>query len=193
MAPAPGHSLLLVVLGVLALGHLAGGQLSSTLILAQDNAVRSCRCPSDIRDYCDYSLASLLCAATTVRPLAPSGRLTVWFTCSAALGLLLNFTRDLRLSLCSEHTLPARSLALCGLELLRVTVPAQAWRPKAPHSLLLLREPREQPPERPAGPSRSDIALLDTGLFNRGSSLKAYSAGTFPSLSGFGASPSVSN
>lgn len=163
--------------------------------------MRSCRCPGDIRD-CDYSLASLLCRCHGARPPAPCGRLPVWFTHSAALGLRLNFTlvRDLRLSLCSAHTLPARCLALCSLERLRVTIAAQAGHPAAPQSLLLLREPREQHPERPAGPSCADIALLDTGLFNRGSGLKAYSvqivcdiAGSFPCLSDLGASLSVSN
>ncbi|XP_054431937.1 polycystin-1-interacting protein 1 [Pteronotus mesoamericanus] len=202
MAPASGHSLLLLIsmLGVLALDRWARGQRNSTLIFTRENSIRKCSCPADIRD-CDYSLASLLCRCRTALPAAEEpassgGPLTVWFTDSSALGLLLNFTlvRDLKLSLCGVNTLPAEYLAVCGLERLRVS--AEAKRPAPGRSLLIHHEVREQP----AAHSCAYVSFLDMALFNRESSLKSYSienvasiSSNFPRFSDFKAFPILSN
>lgn len=129
---SPGHSLLLVVLGVPALDHPARGQLSRTLILTQDT-VRSCRSlPGDIRDG-DCGLAAC-CAPAAACPSgspAPPAGPPADLHAGPGPGALAG----------QPHTLPARSLALCGLEGPRVTIAAQAGRPAAPQSLLLPREP----------------------------------------------------
>lgn len=190
------------MLGVLALGRFTRGRHSSTLIFIKEDTVRKCSCPAAVRD-CDYSLASLLCRCRAALPVAGepasySGHLTVWFTDSSALGLLLNFTlvRDLKLSLCSASTLPTEYLAVCGLERLRIHT--EAKRPE--QSLLLHGEPRERPTRHAGWQPCADVSFLDMALFNRESSLRSYSvenvaniAGHFPYFSHFGTFPSLSN
>ncbi|KAJ8792343.1 hypothetical protein J1605_019899 [Eschrichtius robustus] len=184
MAPPSGCSLLVIgALGVFALDCFARAQQNSTLIFTKENTIRKCSCSADIRD-CDYSLANLMCSCKTVLPLAVeqssyNDHLTIWFTDTSALGLLLNFTlvRDLKLSLCSTNILPTEYLAICGLKRLRIST--EAKHPSPEQSLLI----------------HDDMAL-----FNRESSLKSYSiansagmAGNFPSFSYFKTFPILSN
>lgn len=210
MAPPAGHGLLpVLVLGTFALDRFARGQENGTLIFTKENAIRSCSCSAGVRD-CDYSLANLMCSCHTVSPFAAeptsySGHLTVWFTDTSALGLLLNFTwvRDLKLSLCGTNTLPTEYLAVCGLKRLRVH--SEAKHP-SPEQSLLLRSggdsgPREQPVLSHTGQHTCRyVSFLDMTLFNRASSLKSYSienvAGTannFPDFSPFKSFPILSN
>ncbi|XP_029794902.1 uncharacterized protein C21orf62 homolog [Suricata suricatta] len=210
MAPRSGPGLLLTsALGILVLDCVTGGQKTSTLIFTKENTIRNCSCPADVWD-CDYSLANLMCSCNTVLPAAVeqasySDRLTVWFTDASALGLLLNFTlvRDLKLSLCSPNTLPSQYLAICGLRRLRIRAEARWLVPE--QSLLIDHsregEPRENPVGFPGGWQMCMyVSFLDMALFNRKSSLKAYSienvantAKSFPHFSYFEAFPILSN
>ncbi|KAM4887458.1 exosomal polycystin-1-interacting protein [Thomomys bottae] len=210
MAPPSSRYLLLVsALGVFALDPFTEGQENSTLIFTKENTIRNCSCPADIRD-CDYSLANLICSCKTVLPYAVeqtsySGHLTIWFTDTSALGRLLNFTlvQDLKLSLCSSHTLPTEYLAVCGLRRLRVNT--EARRPFTEQSLLI----RSGENGHSTGASVSlhkswrtcmFISFLDMALFNRDSSLKSYSidnvssiASDFPDFFYFKTFPMPSN
>ncbi|XP_077621548.1 exosomal polycystin-1-interacting protein [Crocuta crocuta] len=210
MAPPSGHSLLLTsALGLLVLDCFTGGQKNSTLIFTKENTIRNCSCAADVRD-CDYSLANLMCSCNTVLPAAIeqasyNDRLTIWFTDASALGLLLNFTlvRDLKLSLCGPNTLPTEYLAICGLKRLRISTEAQ--RPAPDQSLLIdhgrENEPREKPVRLPRGwQTCMYVSFLDMALFNRKSSLKAYSienvantANSLPHFSYFETFPILSN
>ncbi|XP_019518362.1 PREDICTED: uncharacterized protein C21orf62 homolog [Hipposideros armiger] len=210
MAPPSGHSLLLIsMLGILALDCFTSGQKNSTLIFTKENTIRNCSCSADIRD-CDYSLASLMCSCKTVLPFAVErtsykGRLTIWFTDTSALGLLLNFTlvQDLKLSLCSTNTLPAEYLAICGLKRLRINTKAK--HPSPEQSLLIHsgedREPRDKPLLSHTGwQTCTYVSFLDLALFNRESSLKSFSiddvasmANNFPYFSHFKTFPILSN
>ncbi|KAM9201021.1 exosomal polycystin-1-interacting protein [Dugong dugon] len=191
MAPPSRHCLLLVsTLGILALGSFTKGQKNSTLIFTKENTIRNCSCSADIRD-CDYSLANLVCSCETVLPLLvqqPSyhGHLTIWFTDTSALGLLLNFTlvQDLKLSLCSTNTLPPEYLAIWGLKRLRIN--AEAKHPLAEQSLLI-HNGDSKSKEKPMSmhkdwPTCMYISFLDMALFNRESSLKSYSIANIASI-----------
>ncbi|XP_058379007.1 uncharacterized protein C21orf62 homolog [Diceros bicornis minor] len=210
MAPPSGHSPFLIsALGIFVLGCFTRGQKNSTLIFTKENTIRNCSCSADIRD-CDYSLANLMCSCKTVLPFAVertsyNGRLTIWFTDTSALGLLLNFTqvRDLKLSLCSTNTLPTEYLAICGLKRLRVST--EAKRPSPEQSLLIHDGGESAPREKPmllhkGWQACMYISFLDMALFNRESSLKSYSienvasiANNFPHFSYFKTFPFLSN
>ncbi|NP_001157168.1 uncharacterized protein C21orf62 homolog isoform X1 [Sus scrofa] len=210
MAPPSGHLFLLMgALGVLAFDGFTGAQKNSTLIFTKENTIRNCSCSADIRD-CDYSLANLMCSCKTVLPLAVQhtsyrDRLTIWFTDTSALGLLLNFTLvpDLKLSLCGTNTLPTEYLAICGLKRLRVSTEAKH---SSPEQSLLIHDGGEcQSREKPVGshqggPTCTYISFVDMALFNRESSLKSYSienfasvASNFPDFSYFKTVPILSN
>ncbi|XP_014683081.3 exosomal polycystin-1-interacting protein isoform X2 [Equus asinus] len=154
MAPPSGHSLLLIsALGIFALDCFTRGQKNSTLIFTKENTIRNCSCSAGIPD-CDYSLANLMCSCKTVLPFAVertsySGHLTIWFTDTSALGLLLNFTlvRDLKLSLCSTNTLPTEYLAICGLKRLRIST--EAKQPSPEQSLVIHNGGESKPREKP--------------------------------------------
>ncbi|XP_004675411.1 PREDICTED: uncharacterized protein C21orf62 homolog [Condylura cristata] len=209
MAQPSGRSLLISLLGIFALDSFAGAQRNRTLIFTKDSAIRNCSCSADIRD-CDYGLANLLCSCRTVLPSAVegasySGHLTIWFTDTSALSLLLNFTlvQDLKLSLCSSNTLPTEYLAICGLKRLRIK--AEAKRPAPEQSLLLHDGGDSDSGEKPLWLSEGwhtcmYISFLDMALFNRESSLKSYStanvasiANNFPHFSFFKTFPVPSN
>ncbi|KAB0355378.1 exosomal polycystin-1-interacting protein [Muntiacus reevesi] len=192
MAPPSGHSFLLIsALGVFALDCFTRAQRNGTLIFTKENTIRKCICSADVRD-CDYSLANLMCSCRTMLPLAVeqmshSDRLTIWFTDTSALGLLLNFTlvRDLKLSLCSTNTLPTEYLAVCGLERLRVSMEAKH---PSPEQTLLIHDGREsETREKPmllqqGWQTCTYISFLDMALFNRESALKSYSVANSASL-----------
>uniref|UniRef100_A0A8C6FVB2 Exosomal polycystin 1 interacting protein n=1 Tax=Moschus moschiferus TaxID=68415 RepID=A0A8C6FVB2_MOSMO len=192
MAPPSGHSFFLIgALGVFALNCFTRAQRNGTLIFTKENTIRKCSCSADIRD-CDYSLANLMCSCKTVLPLAIeqmsySDRLTIWFTDTSALGLLLNFTlvRDLKLSLCSTNTLPTEYLAICGLKRLRVST--EAKHPSPEQSLLIHDGGESESREKPILLQRGwqtcmYISFLDMALFNRESALKSYSVANSASV-----------
>ncbi|XP_064129264.1 polycystin-1-interacting protein 1 [Loxodonta africana] len=210
MAPPSRRCLLLVIaLGILAFGHFTKGQKNSTLIFTKENTIRNCSCSADIRD-CDYSLANLVCSCKTILPLSAEktsyhGHLTIWFTDTSALGLLLNFTlvQDLKLSLCSTNTLPPEYLAIWGLKRLRIN--AEAKHPLPEQSLLIHSGGESESKEKPVSlhkdwPTCMYISFLDMALFNRESSLKSYSianvastANNFPYFPYFKSVPIPSN
>nr|XP_025840975.1 uncharacterized protein C21orf62 homolog [Vulpes vulpes]XP_025840976.1 uncharacterized protein C21orf62 homolog [Vulpes vulpes] len=210
MAPPSGHSLLLTsALGIFIFHCFTRGQKNSTLIFTKENIIRNCSCSADVQD-CDYSLANLMCSCKTVLPFAIEqtsydGHLTIWFTDTSALGLLLNFTlvRDLKLSLCGTNTLPTEYLAICGLKRLRIN--AKARGPSLEQSLLIYNNGESEPREKimllhKGWQTCMYISFLDMALFNRKSSLKAYSienvasiANTFPYFSYFETIPILSN
>uniref|UniRef100_A0A8C3VSJ2 Exosomal polycystin 1 interacting protein n=1 Tax=Catagonus wagneri TaxID=51154 RepID=A0A8C3VSJ2_9CETA len=210
MAPPSGHRFLLMgALGVLALDCFTRAQKNSTLIFTKENVIRNCSCSADIRD-CDYSLANLMCSCRTVLPFAIqqtsySDHLTIWFTDTYALGLLLNFTLvpDLKLSLCSTNTLPTEYLAICGLK--RLCISTEAKYPSPEQSLLIHDGGERQSGEKPMGSHKGwqtcmYISFVDMALFNRESSLKSYSiesfasvANNFPYFSYFKTFPILSN
>ncbi|KAI5933550.1 exosomal polycystin-1-interacting protein [Manis javanica] len=210
MAPPSGPSLLLIsTLSIFTLNSFTRGQKNSTLIFTKENTIRNCSCSADIRD-CDYSLANLMCSCKTVLPFAGerasySGHLTIWFTDTSALGLLLNFTlvRDLKLSLCSTNTLPTEYLAICGLRRLRINT--EAKQSSLEQSLLLYSSGENETREKPMLLHKDwqtcmYISFLDMALFNRESSLKSYSienvasiANKFPSFSYFNTFPVLRN
>ncbi|XP_006216083.1 exosomal polycystin-1-interacting protein [Vicugna pacos] len=210
MALPSGRSLLLIgALGIFALECFPRAQRNSTLIFTKENTIRNCSCSADIRD-CDYSLANLMCSCKTVLPFAVEqtsydDHLTIWFTDTTALGLLLNFTqvRDLKLSLCSATTLPTEYLAICGLKRLRINT--EAKRPSPEQSLLIHDGGESESREKPMLPHEGwqncmYISFLDMALFNRDSSLKSYSienfasmANNFPYFSYFKTFPILSN
>ncbi|XP_012882931.1 PREDICTED: uncharacterized protein C21orf62 homolog [Dipodomys ordii] len=192
MAPPSSLCLLLFsALGVFALDHFMKGQKNSTLIFTKENTIRNCSCPADIQD-CDYSLANLICSCKTILPSAAeqtsySGHLTIWFTDTSALGRLLNFTlvQDLKLSLCSSHTLPTEYLAVCGLRRLRINT--EAKHAFAEQSLLIHSGGNGCSKETPellhkGWQTCMFISFLDMALFNRDSSLKSYSVENISSI-----------
>ncbi|XP_003797113.1 uncharacterized protein C21orf62 homolog [Otolemur garnettii] len=210
MARPPGHCLLLIcALGIFVGNHFAAGQRNSTLIFTRENTIRNCSCSADIRD-CDYSLANLMCSCKTVLPFAVeqtsySGHLTIWFTDTSVLGRLLNFTlvQDLKLSLCSTNTLPTEYLAICGLKRLRVNT--EAKQPFPEQSLLVHSGADSDSKLQPMSLGKGwqtcmYVTFLDMALFNRDSSLRAYSienvasiANNFPDFSYFKTFPMPSN
>ncbi|XP_007939471.1 uncharacterized protein C21orf62 homolog [Orycteropus afer afer] len=185
MAPPSAHCLLLIsVLGLFAFGHFTKGWKNSTLIFTKENTIRNCSCPADIQD-CDYSLANLMCSCKTVLPFSVEdtnyhGHLTIWFTDTSTLGLLLNFTlvQDLKLSLCSTNTLPTEYLAIWGLKRLRINM--EAKHPLSEQSLLIHNSGESEYKEKSVSLHKDwqtcmYISFLDMALFNRESPLKSYS------------------
>ncbi|XP_030058383.1 exosomal polycystin-1-interacting protein [Microcaecilia unicolor] len=172
------------------------GQKNSTLIFTKDNNIRNCSCASDIRD-CDYSLANLICSCKTVLQQtisratpgpSYSSDLTLWFSDTAALSLLLNFTsvHNLKLSLCGTAPLPSEYLAVLGLRRLRIHSSAAI---NAPDQSLIIHNMSNRITKDGSDmePSKSKnlfyISYLDTALFNGYSSLKSYSVVNVSSIS----------
>ncbi|MEE6468009.1 hypothetical protein FKM82_008140 [Ascaphus truei] len=188
------HLLLLGVLGFCTIKNLVNSQ-NSTLIFAKDNNIRNCSCSTDIRN-CDYSLANLMCNCKTVlfhtidrtvSKLSYSGDLTVWFTDTATLGQLLNFTfvHDLKLSLCGAAPLPTEYLAILGLRHLRVQADAAAHLPE--QSLTIYNNSDKKAKDTPSFLPREKrslfyVSYLDTSLFNGLSLLKSYSVENVSSI-----------
>ncbi|XP_006886858.1 PREDICTED: uncharacterized protein C21orf62 homolog [Elephantulus edwardii] len=201
-------SLLISAMGMFALSYFTKGQENTTLIFTKESTIRNCSCSADIQD-CDYSLANLMCSCKTILPFAIEqtsyhGRLTIWFTDTSALGLLLNFTlvQDLKLSLCSTNTLPAEYLAIWGLKTLRINTEAKH---PLPEQSLLIYKGKSEAKEKPESlqndwQTSRYISFLDTALFNKDSSLKSYSIenvssiiNNFPYFSYFETIPIPSN
>nr|XP_033803539.1 uncharacterized protein C21orf62 homolog [Geotrypetes seraphini]XP_033803540.1 uncharacterized protein C21orf62 homolog [Geotrypetes seraphini]XP_033803541.1 uncharacterized protein C21orf62 homolog [Geotrypetes seraphini] len=164
------------------------GQKNTTLIFAKDDNIRNCSCATDIRD-CDYSLANLVCSCKTVLQQAISratpgpsysSDLTLWFSDTTSLSLLLNFTsvHNLKLSLCGTTPLPSVYLAVLGLRRLRIHSSAAT---AAPDQSLVIHNlsDRITKDESDLEPRESKnlfyISYLDTALFNGHSLLKSYS------------------
>ncbi|KFP79251.1 Uncharacterized protein C21orf62, partial [Apaloderma vittatum] len=166
--------------------HITGGFMRSqnhTLIFTKENTIRNCSCSVDIRD-CDYCLANLMCNCKTVLPSTMvkttyNSHLTIWFTDTSLLEILLNFTKvwDLKLSFCGTAPLPTEYLAIWGLRKLRV----KKVKGRFPEQSVTIYSGNNNEKEDLLAVHNKDrqmlvyISFLDTSLFNGYSLLKSYS------------------
>ncbi|XP_019381084.1 PREDICTED: uncharacterized protein C21orf62 homolog [Gavialis gangeticus] len=185
------HLLLIGFLGICIINSFASSQKNHTLIFTRESTIRNCSCSTDIRD-CDYSLANLMCNCKTVLPYtidrASYNRdLTVWFTDTSMLGMLLNFTvvHDLKLSLCGTTPLPAEYLAIWGLQKLRINSEVKG---QFPEQTLTIYNNSDHEMRDELQVLHKDrhmflyISVLDTSLFNGYSLLKSYSVENVSSI-----------
>ncbi|XP_010583556.1 exosomal polycystin-1-interacting protein [Haliaeetus albicilla] len=184
--PALSFWLALILAGFLGI-HITGSfvrsQKNHTLIFTKENTIRNCSCSADIRD-CDYCLANLMCNCKTVLPSTMekttyNSHLTIWFTDTSVLEMLLNFTRvwDLKLSFCGTAPLPTEYLAIWGLRKLRV----KKVKGRFPEQSVTIYSSSSNEKENSLAVHNKDrqmlvyISFLDTSLFNGYSLLKSYS------------------
>ncbi|XP_051500044.1 uncharacterized protein C21orf62 homolog [Apus apus] len=195
-------------LGVHITGSFVRSQKNHTLIFTKENTIRNCSCSADIRD-CDYCLANLMCNCKTVLPSTMekttySSHLTIWFTDTSVLEMLLNFTRvwDLKLSFCGTTPLPTEYLAIWGLRKLQVN----KVKGRFPEQSVTIYSSRNNKKADSFALHNKDsqmlvyISFLDTSLFNGYSLLKSYSVENvssimehFPSLLYSDVSPTSDN
>lgn len=161
--------------------RLVRSQKNDTLIFTKENTIRNCSCSTDIRD-CDYCLANLMCNCRTVLPSTMekttyNSHLTIWFTDTSVLEMLLNFTRvrDLKLSFCGTTPLPTEHLTIWGLRKLQVKgpFPEQSVTIYSKDSLVVHNKDRQMVVY---------VSFLDTSLFNGYSLLKSYSVENVSSI-----------
>ncbi|KAM6100408.1 exosomal polycystin-1-interacting protein isoform 1-T7 [Theristicus caerulescens] len=170
-------------LGIHITGSFVRSQKNHTLIFAKENTIRNCSCSADIRD-CDYCLANLMCNCKTVLPSTMekttyNSHLTIWFTDTSVLEMLLNFTRvwDLKLSFCGTTPLPTEYLAIWGLRKLRIN----KVKGRFPEQSVTIYSSSNNEKEDSLAVHNKDrqmlvyISFLDTSLFNGYSLLKSYS------------------
>ncbi|XP_054126211.1 LOW QUALITY PROTEIN: uncharacterized protein C21orf62 homolog [Melozone crissalis] len=129
--PAFSICLALILAGFLGI-HISfvRSQKNHTLIFTKENTNHNCSCSVPTRD-CNYCLANLVCNCKTVLLSTMekntgkkyNSHLTIWFTHTSVLEMVLNFTktyRDLKLSFCSTTPLPVEYLGVWGLRKLHV-------------------------------------------------------------------------
>ncbi|KAM7129916.1 exosomal polycystin-1-interacting protein [Ciconia maguari] len=178
-------------LGIHITGTFVRSQKNHTLIFTKENTIRNCSCSVDIRD-CDYCLANLMCNCKTVLPSTMekttyNSHLTIWFTDTSVLEMLLNFTRvwDLKLSFCGTTPLPTEYLAIWGLRKLWVNK-VKGQFPE--QSVTIYSSSSNNEKEDPLAVHSKDrqmlvyISFLDTSLFNGYSLLKSYSVENVSSI-----------
>ncbi|XP_034971533.1 uncharacterized protein C21orf62 homolog [Zootoca vivipara] len=182
---AHGHHLFLVGFLGFCLDSFVQGQKNNTLIFTKETTIRNCTCPDDISDNdCDYSLANLICNCKTVLPYTIDksyyNNLTIWFTETSMLRMLLNFTAvyDLKLSLCGRIPLSAKFLTIWGLR--RLQIKSEINGQIREQSLTIYSSHDNEAQGKLKMPCRDRnmityIAVLDTSLFNGYSPLKSYS------------------
>ncbi|KAM6439045.1 exosomal polycystin-1-interacting protein [Rhynochetos jubatus] len=177
-------------LGIHITGSFVRTQKNHTLIFTKENTIRNCICSADIRD-CDYCLANLMCNCKTVLPstmekITYNSHLTIWFTDTAVLEMLLNFTRvwDLKLSFCGTAPLPTEYLAIWGLRKLRVN----KVKGRFPEQSVTIYSSSNNKEDDSFAVQNKDrqmlvyISFLDTSLFNGYSLLKSYSVENVSSI-----------
>ncbi|XP_077198687.1 exosomal polycystin-1-interacting protein [Paroedura picta] len=199
MMVAPKHHLFLIGFFGFCVDCFVQGQKNNTLIFTKENTIRNCTCPDDIGDNdCDYSLANLICNCKTVLPNTIEktyyNNLTIWFTDTATLGMLLNLTavHDLKLSLCGSVPLSSEYLTIWGLQRLQIKRDRNGQLPDQSLTIFGSYDKNTQDKVKVQCKGRQKItyiSILYTSLFNRYSPLKAYSvenisniADHFPSL-----------
>ncbi|KFO88889.1 Uncharacterized protein C21orf62, partial [Buceros rhinoceros silvestris] len=165
-------------------GRFVRSQKNDTLIFTKENTIRNCSCSTGIRD-CDYCLANLMCNCRTVLPSTMekttyNSHLTIWFTDTSVLEMLLHFTRvrDLKLSFCGTTPLPTEYLTIWGLRKLQVNkvkgqFPEQSVTIYSKDPLVVHDKDRQM---------LVYISFLDTSLFNGYSLLKSYSVENVSSI-----------
>ncbi|KFZ49943.1 Uncharacterized protein C21orf62, partial [Podiceps cristatus] len=177
-------------LGIHTTGSFVRSQKNHTLIFTKENTIRNCSCSADIRD-CDYCLANLMCSCRTVLPSTVekttyNSHLTIWFTDTSVLEMLLNFTRvwDLKLSFCGTTPLPTEYLAIWGLRKLQVN----KFKGRFPEQSVTIHSGRNNGKDDSLAVHNKDgqmlvyISFLDTSLFNEYSLLKSYSVENVSSI-----------
>ncbi|KAM7065671.1 exosomal polycystin-1-interacting protein isoform 1-T2 [Acridotheres tristis] len=165
-------------------------QKNHTLIFTKENTIRNCSCSVTIRD-CDYCLANLMCSCKTVLPSTMekttyNSHLTIWFTDTSVLEMVLNFTRvwDLKLSFCGTTPLPTEYLAIWGLRKLQVNKVKGQFPEQSVTISSSSNNDKEDLPEvhKKDGQMLAHISVLDTSLFNGYSLLKSYSVENVSSI-----------
>ncbi|KFP83025.1 Uncharacterized protein C21orf62, partial [Acanthisitta chloris] len=179
-------------LGIHVTGSLVRSQKNHTLIFTKENTIRNCSCSVAVRD-CDYCLANLMCNCKTVLPSTMekttyNSHLTIWFTDTSLLEMLLNFTRvwDLKLSFCGTTPLPAEYLAIWGLRKLRVNKVKGRF-PEQSVTISSSSSSSDDKEDSLAVHNKDRqmlayISFLDTSLFNGYSLLKSYSVENVSSI-----------
>ncbi|XP_048348440.1 uncharacterized protein C21orf62 homolog [Sphaerodactylus townsendi] len=154
-------------------------QKNNTLIFTKENTIRNCTCPDDIGNTdCDYSLANLICNCKTVLPNTIDktyyNNLTIWFTDTVMLGMLLNFTAvyDLKLSLCVSIPLSIEYLTIWGLRRLQIKMKHNGQLQE--QNLTIFSRCDNDVPCK-GRQIITYISVLHTSLFNSYSPLKSYS------------------
>lgn len=160
-------------------------QKNNTLIFTKENTIRNCTCPDDIGDNdCDYSLANLICNCKTVLPNTIEkicyNNLTIWFTDTDMLEMLLNFTsvHDLKLSLCGSVPLSTDYLTIWGLRRLQIKRDHNGQLQKQNLTIFSSYENNMEDNLKMQCKGRQIIiyiSVLHTSLFNSYSPLKSYS------------------
>lgn len=160
------------------------GQKNNTLIFTKENAFRNCTCPNDISDNdCNYNLANLICNCKTVLPYMIDKtyyhNLTIWFTETLMLGMLLNFTAvyDLKLSLCGTIPLSGEYLTIWGLQRIQIKSGISGQLQEQSLTIYSSSDNETDKFKTPCKgrPMITHVAVLDTSLFNNYSPLKSYS------------------
>ncbi|XP_007063646.2 uncharacterized protein C21orf62 homolog isoform X1 [Chelonia mydas] len=184
------HFLLVGFLGF-CLNSFVRGQKNNTLIFTKENTIRNCSCSADIHD-CDYSLANLMCSCKTILPYTIDrasyhSDLTIWFTDTTVLGMLLNFTvvHYLKLSLCGSTPLPTEYLAILGLRKLQINSEVKGQFLEQNLTIYKSGDNEMRDKLKVLHKDRQMflyISVLDTSLFNRYSLLKSYSVENVSSI-----------
>ncbi|XP_053912753.1 uncharacterized protein C21orf62 homolog [Cuculus canorus] len=177
-------------LGIHTTGSFVRSQKNHTLIFTKENTIRNCSCSVDIRD-CDYCLANLMCNCKTVLPSTMektiyNSHLTIWFTDTSVLEMLLNFTWvwDLKLSFCGTTPLPTEYLAIWGLQKLQV----KKAKGRFPEQSVTIYSSSNDEKDNSFVVYNKDrqmlvyLSFLDTSLFNEYSLLKSYSVENISSI-----------
>ncbi|XP_054831067.1 uncharacterized protein C21orf62 homolog [Eublepharis macularius] len=179
------HHLFLIGFFGLYVDCFVWGQKNNTLIFTKENTIRNCTCPDDIGNSdCDYSLANLICNCKTVLPYTIDktyyNNLTIWFTDTAMLGMLLNFTAvyDLKLSLCGSIPLSTEYLTIWGLRQLQIKMELNGQLQE--HSLTIFSSYDNEVQDKLEVQYKGRqiityISVLYTSLFNSYTPLKSYS------------------
>ncbi|XP_025964343.2 exosomal polycystin-1-interacting protein [Dromaius novaehollandiae] len=178
-------------LGLCITNRFVRSQKNHTLIFTRESTIRNCSCLADIRD-CDYSLANLMCNCKTVLPstmekTSYNSNLTIWFTDTSGLEMVLNFTRvcDLKLSFCGTTPLPTEYLIIWGLRKLRVNNKVKGQFPEQSVTIYSSSNNEKGDPFAMHNKDRQMlvyISFLDTSLFNGYSLLKSYSVENVSSI-----------
>uniref|UniRef100_A0A8C0V6G8 Chromosome 21 open reading frame 62 n=1 Tax=Cyanistes caeruleus TaxID=156563 RepID=A0A8C0V6G8_CYACU len=164
-------------------------QKNHVQILTEENTIHNCSCSVAIHD-CDYCLAKLMCNCKTVLPptmekTTYNSHLSIWFTDTSVLGMVLNFTRvwDLKLSFCGTTPLPTQYMAIWGIQKLQVN----KVKGQFPDQSVTISSSSNNDKDLLEAHNKDRqmlalISFLDTSVFNGYSLLKSYSVENVSSI-----------
>nr|XP_056714658.1 uncharacterized protein C21orf62 homolog [Euleptes europaea] len=185
MMVAHKHNLFLIGFFGFCVERFVQGQKNNTVIFTRENTIRNCTCPDDIgNNDCDYILANLICNCKTVLPNTIDktyyNNLTIWFTDTVMLGMLLNFSAvyDLKLSLCGSVPLSTEYLTIWGLRRLQIKTKHNGQLQEQSLTIFSSYDNDVQDKLKMQCKGRqmiNYISVLYTSLFNSYSPLKSYS------------------